>query len=448
MSFPSYHVHRDTGDEWFGKVPAHWSVKKLRRCLLEHRQGYYSSESYVDDGVKLVRISDLTEFGRIAFTNCPHVGECADIEPFLLNPFDFVFARTGGAGMFGMVEQELPRSVYASYLIRFRFDNSLMSNFLRYFFLSDEFQKALKRNIHGGVNQNVHAEDIKDQAVVIPPIREQSAIAAFLDRETAKINALVGEQQRLIELLNEKRQAAMSHAVTKGLNPKAPMKNSGVEWIGEVPKHWDICAAKCLIDISTSGPRGWSEMTTDTGALFFQSQNIGRAMDIVLNDAQRVNPPRDAEAQRAQLQVNDVVVCITGARTGSIAHVQNLRETTYINQHVCLLRPIRRKVHGRYLAYSLSSYSGQQQLSVAMYGLKQGLGLDDVRNQIVALPPLAEQENIIAVLDGETTSFDKLITEAGTAIALLQERRSALISAAVTGKIDVRGLRSTEAEAA
>jgi type I restriction enzyme S subunit len=171
-------------------------------------------------------------------------------------------------------------------------------------------------------------------------------------------------------------------------------------------------------------------------------------MDIVLSDAKRVNPPLDAEAQRAQLQTDDVVVCITGARTGAIAHVKNLLEITYINQHVCLLRPTTRAVNGRYLAYSLSSSEGQQQLGAAMYGMKQGLGLEDLRNQVVPSPSLAEQSVIVAFLDDQTARFANLIREAEAAIALLQERRIALISAAVTGKIDVRGLIPSAAEAA
>jgi type I restriction enzyme S subunit len=159
---------------------------------------------------------------------------------------------------------------------------------------------------------------------------------------------------------------------------------------------------------------------------------------VVLEEFKRIAPPDDMESRRARLQPDDVVVCITGARTGAVAHVRELSEAAYINQHVCLLRPTSDRIAGRYLAYTLSSAKGQEQLKLAMYGLKQGLGLDDVGNQLVCLPPLKEQSRVIEYLDRVLARYEALVEEAERAIALLQEHGAALISAAVTGKIDVR----------
>ena len=223
------------------------------------------------------------------------------------------------------------------------------------------------------------------------------------------------------------------------------MKDSGIEWLGEVPEHWRTSSLKHCIELATSGPRGWSEIVSESGDLFFQSQNIGRSMGVTLEDAKRITPPDDADAERARLQSDDVVICITGARTGAVAHVPALSEAAYVNQHVCLLRPSKEDIVGRFLAFSLWSTSGQQQLNLAMYGLKQGLGLDQVRSLVVSLPPLSEQSAIVAHLDEQTAKLDALTAEAQRAIVLLKEHRSALISAAVTGKIDVRGLVSAEA---
>lgn len=178
-----------------------------------------------------------------------------------------------------------------------------------------------------------------------PPEDEQLGISAFLDRETARLDALIAEQQRLIELLTEKRQAVISHAVTKGLNPDAPMKPSGVEWLGNVPAHWEVLRVKTVSSRTTSGPRGWSERLGDDGALFVQSGDL-----------------------------NDTL----------------------------------------------------------------GLGLDDVRDTPVFLPPLPEQRTIIESIHVHTRRLDALAVDARRAIDLLQERRTALISAAVTGQIDVR----------
>ncbi len=205
---------KDSGIEWLGEVPAHWGVLPLRRCLIEHRQGYYSTDPYVDTGVKLLRITDLRSFGRICFDECPQVEARAELEPFLLQNADFVFARTGGAGLFGLVEMLAEPVSYASYLIRFRFDTKTHPGFLRQYFLSSGFQNAVKQNIHGGVNQNIHAEDIKNQYLALPPDVEQRLIADFLDAETAKFDALTAEAQRAVDLLQERRTALISAAVT------------------------------------------------------------------------------------------------------------------------------------------------------------------------------------------------------------------------------------------
>lgn len=206
---------KDSGVEWLGEVPEGWKVVMIRRCLIEHRQGYYSSNPYSESGVKLLRITDLRDHGSVSFDDCPFVEHEEGISPFLLQQGDFVFARTGGAGSFGVIGEIKELVAYASYLIRFRFDtSSVTTEFLRFFFHSDCFQKAIKQNIHGGVNQNVHAEDIKDQYIAIPSESEQLNIASFLITETAKFDTLIEEAQKAIELMKERRTALISAAVT------------------------------------------------------------------------------------------------------------------------------------------------------------------------------------------------------------------------------------------
>jgi type I restriction enzyme S subunit len=205
---------KDSGIEWLGEVPKHWEICKVRRRLNEHRQGYYSTDSYVDAGIRLLRITDLREFGRIDYSESPFVEVKGEVSVFLLQESDFVFARTGGAGTFGVVEVLYEPVAYASYLIRFRFSATLFTNFLRYFFLSDCFQNAVRQNIHGGVNQNIHAEDIKNQYLAVPSLNEQQTIAAFLDSETTKLNTLTTEAKTAITLLQERRTALISAAVT------------------------------------------------------------------------------------------------------------------------------------------------------------------------------------------------------------------------------------------
>jgi len=215
------HAQTERGDGPTSRIDR---VKQLRRCLIEHRQGYYSSDEYVDNGVKLLRITDLLDDGGVEFSDCPHVELGPELVPFYLATDDFVFARTGGAGRFGLISALTVPAVYAAYLIRFRFSKLMHPRYLRFYFMTAEFQAQLQSRIHGGVNQNLHAEDIKEQYVPVPDLNDQIAIAEFLERETARFERLGSQTEAAIALLQERRSTLISAAVTgkidvRGLAP-------------------------------------------------------------------------------------------------------------------------------------------------------------------------------------------------------------------------------------
>lgn len=432
MSFPAYPEYKDSGVAWLGEVPSHWEVVPLWTLYRRTKRTGFPDEEllsvYRDFGV-LVTSSRDDNFNKASEDlGVYQVVNCGDL---VINKMKAWQGSVGVSAFRGIVSP--------AYFV-FEPLHSMSSRYLHYLFRSEVYfsvYMAMSKGIR--INQwDLDPQSHSRLSVLLPPIVEQTAIAAFLDYETAKIDALIAEQEKLIELLKEKRLAVISHAVTKGLDPNAPMKDSGVEWLGQVPGHWDVAQIKQLIRLATSGPRGWADLIADEGALFFQSQNIGYVMDVVIENSQSIIPPQNSEAMRARLLADDVVMCITGGRTGAVAHLAQDIGEAYINQHVCLLRP-NSSVCGRYLAYCLFSFGSQQQLMAAMYGLKQGLGLGQVQAVAVASPHFEEQIKIVDFLDHELTMLDGLLTESQKAITLLKERRSALISAAVTGKIDVRG---------
>jgi type I restriction enzyme S subunit len=285
----------------------------------------------------------------------------------------------------------------------------------------------------------VSAEKYANLILPIPSPYEQQAITNFLDLETAKIDGLIEEQRRLVELLKEKRQAVISHAVTKGLNPNAPMKPSGIEWLGDIPEHWEVKRLKTVSIFITSGPRGWSDRISESGELFIQSGDLNDSLGIDFNNSKRVIVGNDAETFRTRLLDGDIVVCVTGAKTGNVAFCSIVPGVAYINQHLCLVRP-NDQILTEFLGIHLKSDLGRTYFDVSQYGLKQGLSLEDIKEAPVIVPDLNEQRQIIAHIKSVTNEFEILISEAEKSITLLQERRTALISAAVTGKIDVRGL--------
>ena len=212
-----------------------------------------------------------------------------------------------------------------------------------------------------------------------------------------------------------------------------------MEWLGQVPGHWEVVRVKHITPFITSGPRGWSDFIDDNGnEIFLQSGELNDSLQILPHKAKRISPPQGAEGNRTKLQENDIVICITGANTGRVAIVGELLATTYINQHLCLIRPDLTRMLSKFLGLLLSSEFGRTYFDVMQYGLKEGLSLSNIADAPLAIPPINEQVQICAYLDNETIRLDALITKTQQSIDLLKERRSALITAAVTGQIDVR----------
>lgn len=200
--------------EWIREIPEGRDLKKVRYLLISHKQGYYTEESYVDDGYKLLRITDFNEYAQINTKNCPLVRKTNNIDEYLLKKGDFVFARTGGAGTFGYMNFDEEKLAFASYLIRFRFNDINNKDFFKWFFLSRSFLEGIKSRIHGGVNQNVHAEDIKEQYISLPNNKEQQKICYYLDSATNKIDKTVIKVKKQIECIEEYRSSLIYNAVT------------------------------------------------------------------------------------------------------------------------------------------------------------------------------------------------------------------------------------------
>jgi len=451
MSFPAYPKYRDSGIEWLGDVPEGWETNQLRRNTIEHRQGYYSSESYAESGVKLLRITDLRQHGELDWSYCPRVKCSSDIEPFKLLLNDFVFARTGGAGTFAVVPEIPEPIIYASYLIRFRFSKKLRSDYLVMFFQSHLFQQSIKKKIHGGVNQNVHAEDIKDQYLPVPPIPEQRAIASFLDSETSKIDALVAEQRRLIELLKEKRQAVISHAVTKGLNPNAKMKPSGIEWLGDVPEEWEVLPIKHAI---RSIEQGWSPQCENDPV---QSEEAWGVLKVGCVNYGQFAPtenkalPTDL-TPREELGIKRGDLLISRANTTELVGSAAVAEADYDRLMLCdklyRLRMLVSQLSPGFLCYFLTSDLARKQIELGASGASpsmKNISQSVITELRIGKPSVEEQREITRGITERVAELNTLTAEAQRAIELLRERRTALISAAVTGKIDVRNCETKRA---
>jgi type I restriction enzyme S subunit len=437
VSLPRYKDYIQTGIEWLGELPAHWSTKPLWTLFRRIKRTGYETEQL---------LSVYREFGVIPKASRDDNNNQAseDLVPYqLVLPGDLAINKMKAwQGSVGLSEH---RGIVSPAYFVYETINQEDRRYLHYLMRSHRYITAYL-SMSKGIR--VNQWDLEPQLhsrlpIVLPPRQEQTAIATFLDRETTKIDSLLAQQQLLIDLLKEKRQAIISQAVAKGLNADAPMKRSGVAWMCEIPRHWKVRRVKDVSDFITSGPRGWSEQVTEVGNIFVQSGDLNDLLQVDFDGAKRVLVGDDAEASRTRLNNGDVVVCITGAKTGNVAVCAVVPETAYINQHLCLIRP-NSAVLPAFLGALLKSKIGQTHFELSQYGLKQGLSLENIKNALVFLPPIAEQAAIVSFLNLETAKFRALTAEAENAIALLKERRTCVISAAVTGEIDIRDLAASQ----
>jgi type I restriction enzyme S subunit len=311
-------------------------------------------------------------------------------------------------------------------------DSRFMSYLLRAYDVSKVFY-----SMGGGLRQAMKFGDLKRLPVLLPPIAEQVAIANFLDRETASIDVLLAEQQRLIELLEEKRQAAISYTITRGLNPLVPMQNTGIAWLGKVPAHWQAGPLKRFWDVIDC--KHVTVPFLDNGLPIASVMEV-RSFDLDLSEALRTSEDSYKlliEGGRRPLR-GDVIYCRNTANTGTSAYV-NTDEPMALGQDVCLIKS--RHQDGRYLNYVLHSEPMALQLATVMVGSTfKRINVAEINTLLVPCPPRAEQIEIAAHLDCECARWNLLAAEVQTSTTLLRERRTALISAAVTGQIDVRQL--------
>ncbi|WP_147396024.1 restriction endonuclease subunit S [Acinetobacter cumulans] len=312
--------------------------------------------------------------------------------------------------------------------------------FVRYLLLSENLRIQLKAKGLGTVQANMSNDDLYSSYLFCPPSVERLNIANFLDHETAKIDHLIEKQQQLIELLKEKRQAVISHAVTKGLDPNVPMKDSGVEWLGEVPEHWSVAKIKHLSKIISKGttPTTIGGDFVFEGIRFLKAENIGKKPIVNSSPEFFITENVDAQLARSRLQEHDVLVIIAGATTGLSSVLQKELLPANTNQAVSFIRP-KETEYAKWISYWLSTHFAQSLIWMgAVQAAQPNLSMESLGNIDITLPSVEEIKTTLDFIDTVLLKIDDLIEKNIKAIDFMQERRTALISAAVTGKIDVR----------
>lgn len=436
MSFPRYQEYKDSGVEWLGPVPVHWKVTRLKNIAYINMGQSPSSDDCTQDEVGLPFLQGNADFGE----NHPLPRSYCAVANKLAKSNDILFSVRAPVGAINIADQPygIGRGLCAI--------TASSECSMRFVFHALQVMKSeLFAVATGSTYEAVSTDQVGSATCLAPPLSEQTQIAAFLDHETAKIDALVAEQRRLMELLKEKRQAVISHAVTKGLNPDVPMKPSGIEWLGDVPEHWQVKRIKHLISVLTDYTANGSFASLAENVKYLDEgySRLVRLTDLredLTNVGIFVDEAAHKFLAKSELFGGEVLIANVGAYAGFACLMPNNQGIATLGPNMYLINFDKKALTNSYGVLCLMSFSVQEQLKLASTSTAQPkLNKDNVKSCVTVIPPtLAEQAEILSYLGTRNHEFDALTAEAQRAIDLLQERRTALISAAVTGQIDVR----------
>jgi type I restriction enzyme S subunit len=429
MSFPRYPKYKPSGVEWLGQVPEHWAVCALKRIVTMQSGESITAESINETG-------DYQVFGgngiRGYTSNYTHDGE------------HVLIGRQGAlCGNVNYATGKFWASEHAVVVSPIKqVDTRWLGEMLRAMNLNQYSTSAAQPGLS--------VEFVARLEIAVPPLAEQMQIGAFLDRETAKIDELVAEQQRLIELLKEKRQAVISHAVTRGLNPRAPIKPSGVEWLGDVPAHWTVASVRRVV---SRIEQGWSPECfarpagpDEWGVVKSGCVNHG----VFVEQDNKALPETLEPIAEYEIRSGDILMSRASGSpelVGSTALVREIRSKLMLSDKIFRIH-LETTIRSEFFVAVFNSRLMRLQIERAISGaegLANNLPQSALKGFFCAVPPIDEQEEIVRFLASATTNLDTLMVEVRCAIDLLQERRTALISAAVIGQIDVRELAIAEA---
>ncbi len=436
MSPKAYPVYKDSGIEWLGEVPEHWKIKRVKHTTyVKGRIGWQGlkSDEFIDEGPYLVTGTDFNN-GNIIWENTYHVSEERyNEDPFIqLQEKDLLITKDGTIGKLAIVKNMPgPACLNSGIFVTRPTDNDYVTEFMHWVLCSNVFTRFIDYMKTGTTISHLYQNVFVEFSFPIPSLEEQRGINSFLKKETERIDALIAKKQRQIGLSQEKRSSLISHAVTKGLDPNVKMKDSGIEWLGKIPEHWTLIKIKHLSMVK----RGASPRPIDDPKYFSEEGEYSwvRIADVTASSRYLENTTQKlsdlGKKWSVPLEPGDLFLSIAGSVGKPI-----------ITKIKCCIHDgfvyfPNYKYNSEFLYYIFAS--GQPYFGLGKLGTQLNLNTDTVGDIYIGLPPNDEQKEIVELLDCETARIDALINKVKESIEKLLEYRTAIISAAVTGKIDV-----------
>lgn len=437
-----YSTYKPSGIDWIGDIPSHWEVKKLKFTVTKVGSGVTPSGGaavYQTEGVPLLRSQNI-HFDGLRLNDVAYISK--EVDASMSNSRvlagDVLLNITGGSigRCYFMSENFGPANVNQHVCIVRPAHEQVNTKFL-YRLLSSPIGQTQIDLLQTGANrEGLNFEQLKNFDLSLPPLSEQAAIASYLDEKTAQLDTFIDRKRRLIDLLREEKTALINEAVTKGINPDVPMKDSGIEWLGRIPEHWEVNqlkhVAKKLTDGEHISPNFQSE-----GMPFLSAKDVGtRGVNIEVTKFVKFEDGVKFR-KRCDPEYGDLLVVSRGATIGRTALVDTMEKFCLLGS-VILIKPNQQKIINLFLYYFLSNSKVEETLLLTSdSSAQQAIYLINIANLHVPLPSLYEQTDIVAYLDAETAKIDHTISRIEREIELMQEYRTALIGEVVTGKVKV-----------
>lgn len=429
---------KDSGNVFIGNIPQDWRLMRLKFCLAKPLRSGTTDDpmEYSPELPRYIRISDIDKGGNLrSDTKVAIPFERA--KGYILEDDTVLFASCGGTvGKAFLYKKEMGFSTYASYLIAAQANSAkVLPEWIYYFSKSATYFEWLQCSFTQSTIQNINSTKYGNLPLAVPEVSVQKRIIAYLDRKCADIDNVLEKTKASIEEYKKLKQSVITEAVTKGVRGPRPMKDSGIEWIGEIPEDWMLVKLKLITSKIGSGytPKGGAEIYTNHGVKFIRSQNV-YFEGFRLDDVAHITTDIDEEMKGTRVKVGDILFNITGGSIGRCRYVDESLGNANVNQHVCIVRPSS-SIETKFLFYYLQSEKGQTQVTLSQTGgNREGLSASAFGDFKITLPVKIEQQEIASFLDQKCSEIDSLIESKERFIKELEAYRKSLIYEYVTGK--------------
>ena len=432
---PKYEAYKDSGVEWLGEIPAHWQLLSLKRIVKEHSGNGFPIELQGQSGsIPFLKVSDIGGYGHFVESSNNYVSKkTINQKKWNVVPAgSLVTAKIGEAIRKNHRKLLIKDSIIDNNCIAFEcIDVDIKFNFYMHLIIDFDWF------VNPGAVPSISVSKYKAEKTAIPSINEQTLIANFLDQKTAQIDAAIAIKEQQIELLKERKQIIIQQAVTQGLDPNVPMKDSGVEWIGQIPEHWEVIKLKLLTNKIVDGAH-FTPTYVDQGVPFLRVTDLTNMINGKINwEAVRYIPENEHKEliKRAKPEIGDVLLSKNG--TIGLTKVIDWNEEFSIFVSLCLIK-LKNSLRPEYFTAFFNSPIVDLQITFGSSRTSvTNLHLEKIKELLVILPPIEDQLKIVSYINQVSESYDPLIDVKLNQIKKLKEYKTTLINSAVTGKIKI-----------